>query len=171
MSTNVVSTGLHSLTATLSTPRTVPDWKPAPQAKAPAQAVSRLGGFQSVFCFCAMLWGWQLAKNCLSTVNSLTGPRNACQVIKGHPWVGADTCKSPLQEMLVLWRVAEDSLKKVPAGWSPTETDYKGGTPQTNKNHIQNTASAGFTKAEEHEGGTFQPPSLGGIPAGPCLSG
>ena len=51
MSTKVVSAGLHSLKATLLAPRTVPDWKPAPQAKAPAQAVSRLGVFQSVFLF------------------------------------------------------------------------------------------------------------------------
>ena len=118
-----------------------------------------------------MLWGWQLAKNCLSTVNSLTGPRNARQVIKGHPWVGANTCKSPPPRDAGALESGRGQPQDVPAGWSPTETEYKDGTPQTNKNHIQNTASAGFTKAEEHEGGTLQRPSLQGIPAGPCLSG
>lgn len=77
--------------------------------------------------------------------------------------------------MLVLWSVAEDIPKMVPAGWSPTETEYKDGAPPPpalqSKNHIQIMASAGSTKAEEQEGGALQPPSLEGIPAGPCLSG
>lgn len=61
----------------------------------------------------------------------------------------------------------------VPAGWSPTETEYKDAPPPTppSKNHTKNTASAGSTKAEEQEGGALQPASLEGTPAGPCLSG
>ena len=38
--------------------------------------------------------------------------------------------KVPLQEMVVLWSVAVDSLKIVPAGWSKTEKEYKDGTHQ-----------------------------------------
>lgn len=74
----------------------------------------------------------------------------------------------------MLWSVAKDSPKMVPAGWSPTETEYKDGAPHPplpSKNHTKNMASAGSAKAEEQEGGALQPASLEGTPAGPCLSG
>lgn len=66
VSTKVVATGLHSMRATLLAPRTVPDWRPAPQAKAPAQAISRLGGLQSVFLCNAvgMAVGQELSFHC-----------------------------------------------------------------------------------------------------------
>lgn len=76
--------------------------------------------------------------------------------------------KVPLQEMVVLWSVAEDSLKMVPAGWSKTEKEYKDGTHQNKTKNPYNTASARFTRAESMKT-VPQPPSQEGIAVGPSL--
>lgn len=127
-----LSTDFHYLRAC------VQDQKPVPQAKTPGQA-SWSPSQKDWRCVlvCVVPWQWQSPKNCLSDCYCPLAPRNT-----SIPWLlepgdevssglklqksGHQTCVKPsLQEILVLWSVAEGKCKddirqgKIKNRWHP----------------------------------------------------